>query len=176
MVYAHRFIRRLRYAVPTVMHNYAPALRSMIYCFLLKNSTSKKNLTIKKLKKLIFINNKILFLWRVNKKVNSMKTVKYLLITITLLFSNISYIQAQSTEGKDFWLTFGSLGFGSSDMLDMQIRIVGGNLKTEVNIYFTNLGTSVQFEIDPYEVFTHNLDTVQRAAAHNTVTGGDHQS
>ncbi|MCL2041126.1 MAG: InlB B-repeat-containing protein [Bacteroidales bacterium] len=93
-----------------------------------------------------------------------MKKVLYLLIA---LLSGISTMQAQTTEGQDFWLTFGSNGGQPSSDLDLQIRIVSGNLPTTGTIYFTNLGTYKDFEINAQEVYTYSLNNEQRQAVYN---------
>ena len=102
-----------------------------------------------------------------------MKTVKYLLITITFLFSNISYIHAQDTEGTEFWLTFGSVHGGEMypPFYDMNIRIVGGNVPTSGTIYFTNLERTISFDIDPYQIYNYSLDTDEKYAAYNFTMG-----
>ena len=56
-----------------------------------------------------------------------MKNIFYL--TIALLLS-ISSIKAQDTNGTDFWLTFGRNVYLTSNDVDLQIRIVGGNQPT----------------------------------------------
>ena len=114
-----------------------------------------------------------------------MKTVKFLLITITFLFSNISYIQAQNSEGKDFWLTFVSFGVNGGDCsqygglypeVHLKIRIVGGNQPTTGTINFIHLNTSVPFSIDEYEIYDFILDPTQSCAALNITEGITHYS
>jgi len=97
-----------------------------------------------------------------------MKTIQYFLI-ITLLIHSIFSLQAQYTEGKEFWLTFGKNSY--SIPIDLQIRIVGGKEKTTGTIYFTNLDTYEEFEIEPHKIFNHILAGNQMAAVYNTVMG-----
>jgi len=50
-------------------------------------------------------------------------------------------LQAQNTEGTDFWLTFGRIfnyGSSSSTYHELQIRIVGGSKQTNGKIYFNS--------------------------------------
>ena len=75
-----------------------------------------------------------------------------------LFVQSIFSLQAQSSEGTEFWLTFGHSFTYPPQWVDIQIRIVGGSEKTTGNIYFTNLGTNPGFNIEPYEVFTYVLD------------------
>ena len=98
-----------------------------------------------------------------------MKTVKFLLITITFLFSNISFLHSQNTEGTEFWLTFGRNLLESTTSL--QIRIVGGAQTTTGTIYFTNIDTTIDFTLQPYEIFDYNLTSFQIAATYNVVMG-----
>jgi len=103
-----------------------------------------------------------------------MKTVKYLTTTFLLLLFSVFLLQAQNTEGTDFWLTFGKVaGFtGSTPIHELQIRVVGGSKQTDGKIYFTNLGgLYIPFSINPYEVYDCNLDLDQRNAVYNTVMG-----
>jgi len=98
-----------------------------------------------------------------------MKNIFYLIIAFLL---SASSIEAQTTEGREFWVTFGQNAFATApttiDALDLRIRIVGGGASTFVNIYFTNLGTYglIDHEIEPYEVYRTvftSLDTGNRA-------------
>jgi len=109
-----------------------------------------------------------------------MRIIKYSIITILLFVHSILLIQAQNTEGKDFWLTFGRIATLQPNQLnfvDMQIRVVGGSKATEVKIFFTSLGTPpIVHNIIPYEVYTHSLDPAQKAAVYNTVMGKTNNS
>jgi len=92
-----------------------------------------------------------------------MKTIHIFLITIAFWIQSISLLQAQTTEGKEFWVTFGNIvnivnmpmHSGNIDYYDMRIRIVGGNERTSGTIYFTNLNTTIPFDIEPYEIYTY---------------------
>jgi hypothetical protein len=84
---------------------------------------------------------------------------------------------AQSTEGKEFWLTFGNVANipmvpGNVNLFDMQIRIVGGSEATSGTIFFTELGTSYEFNIDPYEIYIYALEEDEKYAVYNTLSNG----
>jgi hypothetical protein len=73
------------------------------------------------------------------------KKVYYFLIAVSMLLQSISLLHAQNTSGKEFWLTCGkvlSLNINNISMVDMQIRVVAGNLPTSVTLYFTYLDAS----------------------------------
>ncbi|MDR2971806.1 MAG: hypothetical protein LBU83_07770, partial [Bacteroidales bacterium] len=81
-----------------------------------------------------------------------------------------------TTEGTEFWLTFGkALSFGTNVLpsMNMPIRIVAGNKLTSVTLEFTHLGASetVTFPVNPYEVYTYSLNTTQKEALYNTTMG-----
>jgi len=100
---------------------------------------------------------------------------KYYCIIALLLFStSLSY--AQTTEGKEFWVTFGRVGPfpmvpAGVNSFDMRIRIVSGKETTSGTIYFTNLEDSVNFNMDPYEIYTHILNNTEKYAVYNETTG-----
>ena len=85
-----------------------------------------------------------------------------------LLCASLPLSAQDGTRGKDFWLTFGrnevSTDFPNAD-INLQIRIVGSELATTGNIYFTNLGTSVPFSIAAGQVYTHHLSAAEKQAA-----------
>jgi hypothetical protein len=89
-----------------------------------------------------------------------MKAISYFLITTVLLIQSISSLQAQNTEGKEFWLTFGQLQtfLPNSSFIEIRIRIVNGNKPSTVTVYFTNLNASEQFNLNAYEVYTFSLN------------------
>ena len=85
----------------------------------------------------------------------------------------LPFVSAQTTEGKEFWLTYGSV-FDippSSSGIVMQIRIATRNLPASGTIYFTNLNDTVVFSIGAHKIFTHILNISQRQAVYNTTTG-----
>jgi len=108
-----------------------------------------------------------------------MRAIKYLMTTFLFSMLSVFSLQAQNTEGTDFWLTFGRIfNYGSSNTYhELQIRIVGGSKQTNGKIYFTNLiGVYIPFSINPYEVYDCNLDLDQRNAVYNTVMGKTNKS
>jgi hypothetical protein len=86
----------------------------------------------------------------------------YIIFYIVIL-SSWGFAQ-DDTRGTDFWLTFGK-NWNADNEVNMQIRIVGSELATTGNIYFTNLGTSVPFSIAAGQVYTYNLSDIEKQAA-----------
>jgi hypothetical protein len=95
---------------------------------------------------------------------------KYFIIAIALLIQSISALQAQNTEGTEFWLTFGANGHVTFNQVDLQIHIVCGSEPTTGTIYFTYLGNSIPFSIAANEVFKYPLIS-EKHAVYNTTTG-----
>jgi len=101
-----------------------------------------------------------------------MKAIINFVIIVILFISSIFSLHAQSTEGKDFWLTFGknhSAVFISS--INLQIRIASGNQATEGTFYFTNLEYKHSFSIGAQQVYTYTLNDEQKQAVYNTTEG-----
>ena len=76
-----------------------------------------------------------------------MKSRVVVIITVLMLHA-LSLFAQDDTRGTDFWLTFGRNEISTDNpnaTINMQIRIVGSELPTTGNIYFTNLGYSVPF-------------------------------
>ena len=107
-----------------------------------------------------------------------MKTIQYFLAAAALLVLSIFPLQAQSTAGKEFWLTFGQ--FLNHPQLynnsNVEVRIVGSEQPTTGRIYFTNLGTFENFSIKANEVFTYSLDLAQKNAVYNSTVGVSNRS
>ena len=103
-----------------------------------------------------------------------MKRIYCLFVSILILLLSIFSLRAQSTEGTEFWLTFGRNGQISQAQL--QIRIVGGSKHTSGTIYFTNEDTTINFDILPYGIYDHFLDFNQSQVAYNTVMGKTNRS
>ena len=101
-----------------------------------------------------------------------MKKIYCFFITIALIISAISSLQAQTTEGTDFWLTFGQNNTSVLPTnLDLQIRIVAKDHRTNVTVFFTHLGTSVDTVIEARQVYTHILTQTEKSAVYNSNTG-----
>ena len=104
----------------------------------------------------------------------------FCLIAVIIFFSGISSLSAQSNSGMlgtEFWLTFGqnyNLTSPNSDdhdfNIDLQIRIVGGASRTNGYIRFTSLGYSVNFTIEPQQVYTYSLNSDEKEAVYNTLS------
>jgi len=92
---------------------------------------------------------------------------------IALLFFYFSSLSAQTTQGKEFWITFGDnvATLSSDPMLELQIRIVSSDAFTTGSIYFKDLNQSVPFSIGAHSIFSYNLNPSQKQAVYNTITG-----
>ena len=106
-----------------------------------------------------------------------MKRVVYLMMVPALLFSSVLSAYAQNMLGTEFWLTFGqnvNITTPNSSFfdenIDLQVRIVGGASPTTGSIHFTRLGTSINFNIAPEQVYTYNLSSAEKLAVYNTLT------
>ena len=107
--------------------------------------------------------------------------IKYcLLLTILLVIQSISPLHAQTTEGRDFWVSFGKNfhnEIDANDQVDLYIRIVNGNQSaTDVELYFTDIGSSESFTIPAQQVFTYKLIYTQSLAVYNSTTGKSNRS
>ena len=101
---------------------------------------------------------------------------KIYIIVAFILFS-VSSLQAQTTEGTEFWLTFGANGAGDGalpNLVDLQIRIVAKDHQTNGTIFFTNLNTYVDFEIGAKQVYTYILSEIEKAAVYNSPIGNNY--
>ena len=105
-----------------------------------------------------------------------MKPIRYFFVVIAFFIQNVYSLQAQNTEGMEFWLTFSrQLGmipiqvqYGGADM---QIRIVGGSQPTTTGrINFTELGTYQDFTLHAYEIFDYTLTPTERLAVYNDIS------
>ncbi|MDR2970713.1 MAG: IgGFc-binding protein [Bacteroidales bacterium] len=98
-----------------------------------------------------------------------MKRIFISFIAIFLL--GIASIGAQTTEGTEFWVTFGQ-NFSLTPLgYDFQIRIVSSHASTEGTIYFTNLNESKTFSVGAHEVYTYTLTNDQKLAVYNITMG-----
>jgi len=91
---------------------------------------------------------------------------KIYVIVAFILFCTPS-LKAQTTEGTEFWLTFGTNGYSQSSSVDLQIRIVAKDYQTKVALFFTNLDTCVEFEIGAGQIYTYVLSEIEKAAVYN---------
>ena len=105
-----------------------------------------------------------------------MKAIYSFLFAIALSIFSIPYLNAQSTEGTEFWLTFGSIADipmtpSTISSFDFRIRIVAGNITTTATIHFTSLNKDTTFTIAPYEIYTYILDNNEKPAVYTIPTG-----
>jgi len=102
-----------------------------------------------------------------------MKTIKYFLIIAALFIQSFFSLQAQSTEGTEFWLTFGD----NNDVLyfglfpELQIRIATRENPAKGKIHFTMLEKDVDFNIGAWAVFNYGLNIQEINAVSNTIQG-----
>ena len=96
---------------------------------------------------------------------------KILIIFLTAFLLAASSIEAQNTSGMDFWVTFGRNRDKSYPSVNLQIRIVGGDVLTKGVIKFTALGNSAPFSIEAQQVYTYNLSEAEKQAVYNTTMG-----
>jgi len=96
------------------------------------------------------------------------------LVFVSFILQSIS-VQAQNTEGTEFWLTF-AVNETAWTPYYLQIRIVGGSQKTTGTIYFTNLDATEHFIIEPNEVYDYTLNSAEMAAVYNIVMGKTNRS
>jgi len=97
------------------------------------------------------------------------KSVFSIILTY-LLLCGLS-IQAQTTMGKEFWLTFGQRGASIHTQTDLQIRIVNGSASATATIHFTHLGTPFTHTMNAYEVYTYTLNNTEKQAVYNMTSG-----
>ena len=91
-----------------------------------------------------------------------MKKQHHFLLYATMLLAflgmSASPLRAQTTAGKEFWLTFGlSPSYTNPNDYEIQVRVVSGINPVQGDIYFTNSGTSQPFSIGAQQVYTHSL-------------------
>jgi len=109
-----------------------------------------------------------------------MKNIRYLLATV-LLIQNVFLLSAQTTEGNEFWVTFGIMTSPpmtptTINNFEYRIRIVNGNYSTVGSIFFTDLGISRNFSIEPYEVYDYTLDNTEKYVVYNSTAGTSNNS
>ena len=95
---------------------------------------------------------------------------KNLFYLFTLLFLSIVSIQAQTTAGKEFWVTYGGNHYSTAEPY-LLIRLASHDAPATGTIYFNSLGISVPFNIPAKQIFTHTLTASQAYAIINTMLG-----
>jgi gliding motility-associated-like protein len=72
------------------------------------------------------------------------------------------FVQAQhTTQGRDFWVSFGDNPSQSFGDLTFQVRVVTVK-STRVTFAFTALGTSTSVDLNAGSVFTYNLSSIEK--------------
>ncbi|MCL2511724.1 MAG: hypothetical protein FWF09_06705, partial [Bacteroidales bacterium] len=106
-----------------------------------------------------------------------MKRVLYCLFPIFMMLGAVS-AEAQTTDGKEFWLTFGKNWRTNQNdgVLELQIRIVSRNLPASGTIHFTELGTTKTFNLGAWDVFNYSLSPTEISAVYNGVQGTNNKS
>ena len=110
-----------------------------------------------------------------SKGSNAMKRNLFLVIKTVLLlmlFSNNAFSQgAPTTQGKEFWVSFGYNSIhAASPLLTIQIRIVAQET-TDVTLFFTSNSSSRTFTVNAGQTYTHTFTTQEKDAIYNTATG-----
>jgi hypothetical protein len=99
------------------------------------------------------------------------KAISILITVLCVLAGNIIY--AQTTQGKDFWLSFGQNGGNAANnpKLDLQVRIVASE-KTEVSLTFNSLPKANRnITIPAAGIHTLSLSNDEKDAVYMTVNG-----
>ena len=107
-----------------------------------------------------------------------MKTIKNFIIIVAFLLQSIFLLQAQTTAGTKFWLTFGK-NANYADLTyqpELGIRIAAGDSPANVSLSFTDNQTFVNFSVAAHQVYTYNLNVEQKYAAYNTIMGTSNHS
>jgi hypothetical protein len=86
------------------------------------------------------------------------------------------YAQSTSTQGKDFWLSFGMNGGYKADSLDLQVRIVAGANTAEVKFIYTESVTTNTVTIPAGNVVTFSLSDMQKSRVFSNITGKSDKS
>jgi gliding motility-associated-like protein len=101
-----------------------------------------------------------------------MKRCVYILILLLCCRT----IQAQhTTQGKDFWVSFGSNTEQFINALTFQIRIVTVKA-TKVTFTFTNLGISTYVVLNAGSVYTRDLSNIEKYVVYSDQTGKSNKS
>ncbi|MDR1340151.1 MAG: hypothetical protein LBK58_08885 [Prevotellaceae bacterium] len=95
-----------------------------------------------------------------------------LLAFVALAANNILYGQGQfTTQGNDFWMTYGSNENFASNFPILQIRIVAAE-NTRVSLAYTADATlNATVDVNAGQVYTRTLSASEKAALYNNATG-----
>ncbi|MDR2972134.1 MAG: InlB B-repeat-containing protein [Bacteroidales bacterium] len=95
---------------------------------------------------------------------------KIYLFLLSIFFLNLFSLNAQNTDGTDFWVTFGGnylTNMYNANQVNLQIRIVSRDNPTWVKIEFTETGYTETYSLPANKVETINLGSAQKLAAYN---------
>ncbi|MDR2125853.1 MAG: gliding motility-associated C-terminal domain-containing protein [Prevotellaceae bacterium] len=96
--------------------------------------------------------------------------LKILIIMLLFSFGEKIYSQATSTQGTDFWLSFGRNRDISYTVVNLQVRIVTGDAAT-VTFTYTESGTTNTVNIAAGSVYTHAFLSSERSRVYSFYTG-----
>ncbi|ETK08876.1 hypothetical protein T230_06030, partial [Tannerella sp. oral taxon BU063 isolate Cell 1/3] len=92
-------------------------------------------------------------------------------LALLFLFSNQLFSQGQSTtQGKDFWLSYGQNHIHTSGDNMLQLRVVATK-PTKVTLTFTLDGTTETFNVAAGQVYTRTFNSTEAAKVYSNVTG-----
>jgi gliding motility-associated-like protein len=92
-------------------------------------------------------------------------------IFVLILLLYCGYIHGQSTtQGKDFWVSFGNNAKESSSSLSLQVRIVATNA-ANVKFTFTETGYTETIALVAGSVYTRDLSSAEKYAVYASMSG-----
>jgi hypothetical protein len=94
-----------------------------------------------------------------------------LFVLLFFAFGNKLYAQGTSTQGKDFWLSFGRNWNYAANSINMQLRIVTGTNSANVTLTYTQSGTSTTISIPAGTVYTYTLNNTDKSRVFSNTTG-----
>jgi hypothetical protein len=99
----------------------------------------------------------------------------YICIILFLLLCIRAHGQS-STQGKDFWLSFGiNSGYTYSSQVTLQVRVVTTKA-TNVTFTFTETGASATIPLAAGSVYTRDLSAAEKLAVFSNATGSSEKS
>jgi len=104
-------------------------------------------------------------------------TLKILSFVVLLFaFAKGLYAQEATTQGTDFWLSFGLNGVSTANELNLQIRVATGNVGATVKFTYTESGASNTVSIPAGTVYTYPLDATEKGRVYSNNTGKSDKS
>jgi gliding motility-associated-like protein len=95
-----------------------------------------------------------------------MKNYIYIIILILSYYN----VHSQTTQGTDFWLSFGNNAGSPYSELSLQVRVVTTD-STNVRFTFTETGYTETISLSKNSVYTRNLSMAEKQAVYSSVTG-----